>query len=446
MSALDGSIVNTIQPIIRSGLHSKIATVQWAITIYPLVTSVLLLSFGRLGDIRGHKAVYTSGFGIFVVASAFCGFSPNAGVLTAFRAVQAVGAAMIFATSPAILTMNFPTRQRGQALGLQATMTYLGLAFGPTLGGWLVEAFSWRAVFYVNVPVGIVALAVGSFFIPAGRRRKTTEPFDYFGAMVFMVGLLALLLALNQGHAWGWASPETMLLLAASPLLLAAFLLVEFRTRHPMLDLSLFRQRVFSASVAAATLNYICMASIGFLMPFYYLDQRGMTPFGAGMMLSVQPLVMAVAAPIAGTISDRFRSGLLSALGMFILFVGSVLLSLLGTDTPYVWLAAALCITGLGTGIFISPNISALMGAAPHERQGIAAGMLATARNAGIALGIGLAGAVLTTVLANGGAETPADAARLGLFAAAVARGLHLAAIAAALGCLVSLIRRPRPA
>jgi EmrB/QacA subfamily drug resistance transporter len=446
MSALDASIVNTIQPIIRSELHSDIATVQWAITVYLLVTSVLLLSFGRLGDLRGHKAVYVSGFGIFIAASALCGLSPSAGALAAFRAIQAVGAAMIFASSPAILTMNFPDRQRGQALGLQATMTYLGLALGPALAGWLVQAFGWRSVFYINVPVGAAALAVGTLFIPAGRRRATAEPFDYFGAAVFMAGLFALLLALNRGHFWGWASPETLLVLAASPLLLTAFVLIELRTAHPMLDLSLFSRRVFSAAVGAATLNYVCMASIGFLMPYYLIDQRGLSAADAGMLLSGQPLVMAIAAPIAGTISDRLRSGMLSALGMLILSAGVMWLSLLGTDTSLVCVAAAMCITGLGTGIFISPNNSALMGAAPRGRQGIAAGMLATARNTGMALGVGLAGAVLTTVVAEGRGQTAADAARLGLFAVAVARGLHLAAAAAVLGMFVSLIRRPKAA
>ena len=203
MSALDASVVNTILPIIRGELHSDIATVQWAITVYLLVTSVLLLSFGRLGDLRGHKAVYTSGFGVFIVASALCGLSPSAGALTAFRGVQAVGAAMIFASSPAILTMNFPANQRGQALGLQATMTYLGLALGPTLAGWLAETFSWRAVFYINVPVGIVALAVGTPFIPSGADAKQPNRSIIRGAMVFMVGLFASAAGAEPGACLG---------------------------------------------------------------------------------------------------------------------------------------------------------------------------------------------------------------------------------------------------
>ena len=159
MSALDGSIVYTILPVIRRDFGCEVAAVQWAVTVYILAVSVLLLMFGRLGDLRGHKLVYTSGFGLFVLGSALCGASPDVGTLVLFRGIQAIGASMLFASAPAILTMNFPACQRGQALGLQATMTYLGLAFGPALGGWLAHTFGWRSAFYVNVPVGAAALA-----------------------------------------------------------------------------------------------------------------------------------------------------------------------------------------------------------------------------------------------------------------------------------------------
>ena len=201
--------------------------------------------------------------------------SLGVGMLIGFRCIQAIGAAMIFASSPAILTKRFPASQRGQALGMQATMTYLGLAFGPALGGWLADFVSWRAVFYINVPIGAAALAAGAWFIPATPRRSSAERFDRVGAVLFMTGLAALLLALNQGHQWGWASWRIAALLLASVVLLAAFLAVEMRVTHPMLDLSLFRHPVFSASVTAAVLNYICMAGISFVMPFYLHKAAG---------------------------------------------------------------------------------------------------------------------------------------------------------------------------
>src|SRR5437868_1733282 len=166
MSALDGSVVNTVLPVMAGSFGSDIATIQWVVTLYLLVVSGLLLSFGRLGDLRGHKAVYVTGFVVFVLGSALCGLAPTAGALVACRALQAVVAAMLFANSPAILTRNFPPAQRGQALGLRASLTYLGQMVGPFLGGWLAVQFSRRAVFYVNVPVGLLALLLSLRFIP----------------------------------------------------------------------------------------------------------------------------------------------------------------------------------------------------------------------------------------------------------------------------------------
>lgn len=436
MSALDGSVVNTVLPIISRAFGSDVATVEWVVTVYLLVVSGLLLSFGRLGDLRGHKSVYVSGFGVFVLGSALCGLAPTVAALVAFRTLQALGAAMLFANSPAILTANFPPSQRGQALGLQATMTYLGLTVGPSLGGWLTSQIGWRAVFYINVPVGLLALALSLRFIPPDTVADQREQFDLAGASTFMAGLIALLLALNQGHAWGWTSAPILGLLVLSGVLLALFLVIESRIPYPMLDLSLFRHRLFSAATASAVLNYICVYSIVFLLPFYLIQGRGLSPAQAGLLLTAQPLVMAIAAPLSGTLSDRIGSRLPSTLGMAVLAVGLVLLSRLGPTSPPGQVAAALAVAGLGTGTFISPNTSALMSAAPRHRRGIASGVLATARNVGMVLGVGLAGAIFTTVVARGQALGSATA----LFEA-IRISLLVAAAVAVLGALVSAAR-----
>jgi EmrB/QacA subfamily drug resistance transporter len=438
MSALDGSVVNTVLPVVRGTFGSDVATVEWVVTIYLLVVSGLLLSLGRLGDLRGHKAVYVSGFAVFVVSSALCGLAPNVTALIAFRALQALGAAMLFANSPAILTKNFPAAQRGQALGLQATMTYLGLTVGPSLGGWLTVQFGWRSVFYINVPVGALALWLSLRFIPrdAERTAEHGERFDVAGAATFMAGLIALLLGLNQGHAWGWTSPAILILFAVATLLLGAFLIIERRVPSPMLDLSLFQHRLFSAAVGSAVLNYICLYSITFALPFYLIQGRGLNPAQAGLILTAEPLVMAIAAPISGTLSDRIGSQVLSTLGMSVLAAGLFLLSRIGPDTPLSSVAVALAIVGLGIGIFISPNTSALMGSAPRHRQGIASGVLATARNVGMVLGVGLAGAIVTTILTQGQAMGSTTALFDGVSAAfLVASGV------AGLGILTSAIR-----
>ncbi len=400
MSALDGSVANIALPVIGTTFKTNVASLEWVVTIYLLVISSALLSFGRLGDLRGHKTVYLVGFIFFIVFSALCGLAPSVPALIAFRAVQALGGAMLSSNAPAILTKSFPGSQRGQALGLQATMTYLGLTVGPSLGGWLTDQFSWRAVFYINVPVGLAALWFGWRTIQNDHHRETTERFDLLGAATFTTGLIALLLVLNQGQAWGWTSPAILACAAAALLLLTIFLILESRVLSPMLDLSLFRKRVFSLSVFSAVINYVCLYTILFLMPFYLIDGRLLNPAQAGLLLTAQPIVMAIVAPISGTLSDRIGARLPGMLGMAILAAGLFLLSRLDFSSAFSRVTLALALVGLGTGVFISPNNSALLGSAPRHRQGIAAGMLATARNFGMVLGVGFAGAVFTTVQA----------------------------------------------
>ncbi len=433
MSALDGSVVNTILPVIRGYFNSEVAAVEWAVVIYLLVVSSLLLTFGRLGDLRGHKGIYVTGFLIFVASSATCGLAQSVEMLVISRGVQALGAAMLFANSPAILTKNFPPQQRGQALGMQAMMTYLGLTVGPSLGGWLTQVFGWRAVFYINVPIGLLAFSLSLAFIEAEKpERGQNERFDWSGAVFFSAGLIALLLGLNQGHEWGWFSPAILGCAAAAVILLAIFVRIENRSASPMLDFSLFRSRLFSASTVSAILNYIALYCVVFLMPFYLIQGRSWSPGQAGLILTAQPIVMAVTAPLSGYLSDRIGSRLLSTLGMAIMAAGLFLLSRLGPGSPDAQILISLAVTGLGTGMFISPNTSALLGSAPRQRQGIASGILATARNVGMVLGVGVAGAIFSSITAQGGQNALFDAVQLGLL---------VGAGGAALGALISSVR-----
>ena len=369
MSAIGVSVVNIVLPIVSQDFGVDVSTIEWVITVYLLIVSGLLLSFGRLGDLRGHKVVTVWGFAVFTLASPLCGLSSNEFALIAARALQAFGAAMIFSNTPALLTKNFPANQRGQVLGLQSMATYLGLTVGPSLGGWLTMQFSWRAVFFINLPIGLLALWLSMRFIPRDAPVEQPEPFDLIGAALFMIGLVVLLLALNQGYAWGWTSPIILTMLIAALVIFAVFLLIEQRAASPMLDLSLFRQRLFSAATASAVANYICMYSILFLMPFYLIQARGFDPAQAGVLLTAQPLLMAISAPLSGILSDKIGSRLLGTLGMAILAFGAFLLSRLGPVSSSADVALALAVVGLGTGIFISPNSSALMGAAPAARH-----------------------------------------------------------------------------
>lgn len=439
MSALDSSVVNVVLPVIRRTFGATPATIQWVVTVYLLVVSGFLLTFGRFGDLVGHRRVYLWGFLGFVAGSIACGIAPSAGVLISARAAQAMGAAMLFATGPAIITTTFPATERGRALGLSATMTYIGLTLGPPLGGWLADALSWRAVFYINVPIGLGALALAARVVPVEEPGAAKERFDVAGAATFISGLVALMIALNQGHAWGWGSPLTLGLTGVALVLLAAFVAIERRSAFPMLDLGLFSRPAFSGSTVSALLNYVAIYGVIFLMPFWAIEGRGLSPSRAGLLLTVQAIVMAVVAPISGALSDRIGTRLPAVAGMGVLATGLVMLSRLGPTTHLAYAGLSLAVAGLGTGVFISPNNSALMGAAPRHRQGIAAAVLAEARNVGMVLGVGLAGAIFTSFAH----ETPAGAPpQPGLFAGVSWAFLAAAAVAA----LAAVTSAARPA
>jgi EmrB/QacA subfamily drug resistance transporter len=346
-----------------------------------------------------------------------------------------LGAAMLFANSPAILTKTFPPTQRGQALGLQGTMTYLGLTTGPFLGGWLADTFSWHAIFFINIPVGLLALWLSWRVIPKDVPAEREGRFDLIGSFTFMAGLVALLLGLNQGGSWGWRSPLTLGLIIGSFVILAIFVWIESRAPAPMLDLSLFRRRVFNMSTISPILNYLCVYSALFLMPFYLIQGRGLSAAQAGLILTAQPLVMALTAPLAGTLSDRIGSQIPTTLGMLILSFGLFLLYGLTPNSAFSRVILGLAVSGLGVGLFVSPNNSALMGAAPKSRQGIASGVLALARNVGMVLGIGVAGAIFTTFLSRGDPNAPS------VLVPAVSAGFLFASAAALLAAVVSFAR-----
>jgi len=446
MTALNGSAVNTALPVIRLAFHTDVATIQWIVTTYLLVVSALLLTFGRIGDQIGHRRVYLAGFAVFVGCSVLCGIANSPAMMIAARSLQGLGAAMLFASGPAVVTRSCPPEQRGRALGLLGAATYLGLTVGPSVGGWLTQSWTWRAVFYLNVPFGFAAMILAVRFVPpeprTGSRRAATADgrpgadeagFDVAGAVLFALALVVLMLAFGRMSRGSSDLGGLAALLGGAFVLLAAFIWRQHRAAAPLLDLSLFRDRLFSAAMISATLNYVAVFCATFVLPFYLIQGRGLAPGAAGALLTAQPLVMAVCTPLSGALSDRIGSRLPSSLGMAILAGGLLLTSRLPDNAPLAWVVAGLALMGLGNGIFASPNSSALMGAAPRHRQGIASGVLATARNLGMMLGVGVAGAIYVSAT-TGGTGIQASAR------AAIAAG----ALIAACGIPISLARGRR--
>ncbi|MDQ0287188.1 EmrB/QacA subfamily drug resistance transporter [Desulfofundulus luciae] len=395
MGPIDASIVYIAMPAIARVFGVDPATVGWVSMAYLLVLGSFLLSFGRLGDMFGFKRLFLIGLLIFVVTSALCGLAPGLGWLIFLRALQATGAGMTMAMSPAIITAAFPPQERGRALGMNGMIMALGLAVGPSLGGLLVDTLGWRAIFYVNVPIGVAAYLWCRRILPDVRSEKR-QSFDWPGALLAFCGLGALLLFASQGEAAGWSWP-ILLLGVVALVLLGEFIVVEKRSDEPMLDLKLFQSRVFSAGNGAALLNFMTQYVIVFLTPFFLQQVVGYSAGRAGTIMTAFPLTVLVVAPLAGALSDKIGQRGLAFTGSLICTVAALAMAGLNQQSGPGDVAWRLSMFGLGTGLFQSPNNSAVMGAVPKFRLGIAGGVLATTRNVGMVLGIALGGAILTT-------------------------------------------------
>jgi EmrB/QacA subfamily drug resistance transporter len=401
LSSIDNNVVNIALPTIRHQFGADVARAEWVVASYLLAICSFLLTFGRLGDMHGQKPIYIWGFFTFVASSALCGLAPSISMLIVFRAVQGIGASMLLSSATAILANNFPASQRGRVLGLQVLMVYIGSMTGPSLGGWLTDHFSWRAVFYINVPIGLTALYLSTRYIPRRKPSQHREKFDFAGAAMFATAFSILILALNQGHAHGWVSPYIVRMFTAAILLLATFLWIEKRAPHPLLDLSMFRVAQFSLSTVAAVCNYISMSTLLFLMPFYLIQGYGLSSSHAGLLMTIQPVLMVLSAPSFGAISDRIGTRWPAMIGTALTAAGMLLLSRITLSTPLSYIGIAIGLAGLGTGIFVAPNNSTILGSAPTHRRGIASGVLATARYTGMILGVGISGAIFTTSLSS---------------------------------------------
>jgi len=449
MSTLDSSIVNIALPAIMKDLESAFASVEWVVMIYLLTVSSLLLSFGRLSDMIGRRRVYCAGFLLFAGGSFLCGLAPSAAWLIGFRAVQGSGAAMLMACSPAVITDVFPEKKRGRALGVIGAVVAIGLTTGPALGGILIHYISWRAIFYLNVPIGIAAAAlVLRLFRGEALNFLRPQPFDWKGAVLLAGTLTAFLLAVSHGYKWGGLSVRTI---SAALIALAGgvlFIIVERQAERgavrPLVDFSVFRIRLFLFPIAGALFLFMSLFAIVFLMPFYLVDYGGFAEDYAGYIMITPFVFLFFMAPAAGSLYDRIGSRLLCTTGMGVLCLAQITLIYLPEGAavlPVVW---RLALAGIGTALFTSPNTSAAMNAVPPDKRGLASGMVASARNLGMVLGIAIAGAIFHGVFhaLSGGIDLQQYEADLApFFRAAFQWAMTAGAAAAAIGMLLAFLR-----
>jgi EmrB/QacA subfamily drug resistance transporter len=433
MGQLDASIVNLAYPSLQHAFHASLGAVQWVGLAYLSVVIAAVAAVGRIADMLGRKLLYTYGFLIFGVGSALCAAAPSLILLDAFRAVQAVGAVLLQANSIAIIAGSLSRQRLGRGIGAQGTAQALGLACGPLIGGVLIGLGGWRLIFLVNVPISLVGVVTAWLFVPRSRDLAEQEPFDWIGLGLFVPALLALLLALSFGNARGWTSAAVLTLILIGVLSGCAFGLRELRTRFPLIHLGLFRRRRFSIGASSGLCSFLVLFGVLFVTPFYLERSSGYPAGAVGLILTALPLMMAVAAPVSGRVTDRRGARLPTVLGMLLVVASLVVAA--GEFAGTAALVVSLAICGLGIGLFTPANSVAMMASVPTQRVGVASGVINLTRGLGMALGLSLTALVFD--LAADGAQTP-HATSVGFMHALVFLG-GIAAIAAVL----SMFRRP---
>jgi EmrB/QacA subfamily drug resistance transporter len=441
-----GTLIIALPDLERS-LHTTLLELVWVILAYMIASTVLVLSAGRLSDLFGRKRAYVGGFLIFAVASLGAGFSADGTQLILWRVLQGIGGAFLFANSAAMVTDAFPREQLGLAMGTNTMVAAIGLVLGPVLGGALV-AISWHWVFWFNVPLALAGSLWAALILRELAKPDSVRGLDLLGTATFVLGLTGLVYGISRGGLAGWSSPLTIVPLAVAAVLLPAFVAIERRVRAPMLDLSIFSNRLFAAATGAAFINGLSRFALMFLFVFYFQGAQGDDPITAGIKLAPLALGMLISSPPAGVYADRYGSRGLSAAGMLVTAIGLAAMTSLEPHTAYWHSSLWLGLVGIGSGMFNSPNTAAMMGAVPAQRRGIAAGARTMLQNTGAVLSIAFVMAVITAAVPKptllkifSGLTKGLSDAKLAPFISNMHLALWVLAATSVIGAGVSLLR-----
>jgi EmrB/QacA subfamily drug resistance transporter len=394
MIMLDNTVVNVALPTIQRDLRASIAGLEWTINGYTLSFAVLLATGGRLGDIFGRRRMFLCGVVVFALSSATAGFAVSSTDLVLSRVVQGVGAALMMPATLSIITDAFPASERGKAMGMWAGVSALALAVGPVVGGFLTEHVSWRAIFYLNIPVAVGAVAASLFAVRESRDTTVGREVDFVGVAALTASLTALILALVEGNSWGWGSPEIVTLLVGAAIGCAAFVAVELRVKVPMVEFHFFANRNFVGAVVVALIVSFSMLGVFFFLALYMQDILGYSPLEAGVRFLPTTLMIVGVAPVAGRLADRFGPRWLIVAGLTIVAASLYAFSDIAVDSTYLDLLPGFMLLGGGIALTMSPMTSAAMNAVAVEKAGIASGVLSMFRMVGGSLGVAVTGAI----------------------------------------------------
>jgi EmrB/QacA subfamily drug resistance transporter len=444
MIMLDNTIVNVALPSIQRELHIGISELEWVVNGYALTFAVLMLTGGKLADLFGRRFIFIVGLVIFTGASLACGLAPNANFLIGARVVQGVGSALMNPATLSIITATFPPRQRGMAIGIWAGVSALALAIGPLVGGVITQHISWSWIFFINVPVGILAIVVARFVIKESRDTSAEQRLDLPGLLTSAIGLFALIYALIEANTYGWTSARILGFFALAVIGLVAFVVLELRQRVPMLDLSLFRNPIFAGANAIMLLVALAMFGVFFYVSLYVQNVLGYSPTQAGATFLPMTLCIVFLAPIAGRFTDRYGPRWLIAAGMTLVAGSLVIFAQLDLNSTFWNIFPGLLIGGAGMAMAMAPTTATAMHAVPVDKAGVGSAVLNSMRQVGGSLGIALMGAIVASYV-----HSPAtDPRALGEFVQGFQRALLVAAGIAFTAAVVAVttLRKPQHA
>ena len=413
-SVVDHGSVNVALPTIAGEFKTDLPTIQWVVIIYALTIASLLLPMGRLSDLVGRKKIYIIGTVVLAAGAILSGLSPSLEMMFPSRVLQGVGAAMTQGTGMAIITAVFPSNEKGRAIGMFMTMVGVGAIAGPAIGGLVVDAFGWRVVFFLTLPLEAICLVATAFVLRGWSevQESSDTEFDWCGATLSTGFLVALLVAMTTGNKAGWTSPLIIGTFGSSVAMLAIFIWWELRSDAPMLDLRLFEGRTFTFGISSAFLTFLGSSAVLFMMPFYLQNVLGYSAKTAGFVVVPGAFCMAVMGTVSGVLSDRFGRRPFTVGGLASSAIGLLILSRV-TEYSSLWMVVpALMLMNTGMGIFYSPNSSSVMSTVGQVKYGVVSGFLNLVRNAANVTSIAFATIIVTTTMASQGFEPSLEAVR----------------------------------